>query len=206
LCEVIKAYACFNKWLDAIYWVGCLKCRQEFCCPESFVRQGGNFMAKVLMCSVFIGMLAGASAVSANVIRYNSVRPDIPVAVAVEVSPEKNTVYLSGTLPSLKDVPPHTDSSIISATQAQTVSVLRSIEKKLNDLGLGIEDVVKMQVFLVGDPAKGGTMDYSGFMEGYKQFFGTAQQPNLPSRTVVQVAALAHPRFLVEIEVTAIRP
>jgi enamine deaminase RidA (YjgF/YER057c/UK114 family) len=67
-------------------------------------------------------------------------------------------------------------------------------------------DVVKMQVFLVGDPAKGGKMDFAGFMDGYTQYFGTEAQPNLPSRSVMQVAALAAPGFLVEIEVTAVRP
>ena len=53
-------------------------------------------------------------------------------------------------------------------------SVLKSIEKTLDGLGLKMGDVVKMQVFLVGDPAKGGKMDFAGFMEGYTQFFGTA--------------------------------
>jgi enamine deaminase RidA (YjgF/YER057c/UK114 family) len=67
-------------------------------------------------------------------------------------------------------------------------------------------DIVKMQVFLVGDPGHGNTMDFAGFMKGYTQFFGTPEQPKLPSRSTVQVAALANPGFLVEIEVTAVRP
>jgi len=67
-------------------------------------------------------------------------------------------------------------------------------------------DVVKMQVFLAGDPAKEGKMDFSGFMEAYSQFYGTAEQPNLPVRSTMQVAALVNPSFLVEIEVTAVRP
>jgi enamine deaminase RidA (YjgF/YER057c/UK114 family) len=63
-----------------------------------------------------------------------------------------------------------------------------------------------MQAFLVGDPAKGGEMDFAGFMKSYSKFFGTAEQPNLPVRSVVKVAGLASPAFLVEIEVTAVRP
>jgi len=66
--------------------------------------------------------------------------------------------------------------------------------------------VVKMTVFLVGDPAKGGRMDFAGLMEAYREKFGTAAQPNLPTRSAVQVAALANPGWLVEIEVTAVRP
>jgi enamine deaminase RidA (YjgF/YER057c/UK114 family) len=45
-------------------------------------------------------------------------------------------------------------------------------------------------------------MDFKAFMEGYNQFFGGAQR-NLPARSVVGVAALANPGFLVEIEVVA---
>ena len=67
-------------------------------------------------------------------------------------------------------------------------------------------DVVKMHAFLVGDPATGGKLDFAGFMKGYTQFFGTPEQPNLPVRSAVQVAALAGPGMLVEIEVTAVRP
>jgi enamine deaminase RidA (YjgF/YER057c/UK114 family) len=47
-------------------------------------------------------------------------------------------------------------------------------------------------------------MDFKAFMEGYTQFFG-GNQPNLPARSVVGVAALANPGFLVEIEVIAAR-
>ena len=76
----------------------------------------------------------------------------------------------------------------------------------LESLHLTLGDVIKMQAFLVGDPAKGGKLDFEGFMQGYTQFFGTPAQPNLPVRSALQVAALANPGFLVEIEVTAVRP
>jgi enamine deaminase RidA (YjgF/YER057c/UK114 family) len=73
-------------------------------------------------------------------------------------------------------------------------------------MNLTMKDVVKMQAFLVADPAKENRMDFAGFMEGYTQFFGTAEQPNLPSRSVMAVAGLVNPGWLVEIEVTAVRP
>ncbi|MEO0973643.1 MAG: Rid family hydrolase, partial [Pseudomonadota bacterium] len=38
------------------------------------------------------------------------------------------------------------------------------------------------------------------------QFFGTEAQPNLPARSAVQVAGLAAPGMLVEIEVIIARP
>jgi enamine deaminase RidA (YjgF/YER057c/UK114 family) len=70
-------------------------------------------------------------------------------------------------------------------------------------LGLSLGDVVKMTVFLVGDPATGGKMDFKGFSEAYAQFFGTAGQPNVVARSTMQVSALVNPGWLVEIEVIA---
>ena len=61
----------------------------------------------------------------------------------------------------------------------------------------------RMQVFLV---AEEGKVDFSGFMKGYTQFFGTEAQPKLPVRSAVEVAALANPGWLIEIEVSAVRP
>ncbi len=68
-----------------------------------------------------------------------------------------------------------------------------------------MSDVVKMNVFLVGDPAKGGAMDFEGLMKAYARHFGTSAQPSLPARTTVQVVALPMPGALVEIEVVAAR-
>jgi enamine deaminase RidA (YjgF/YER057c/UK114 family) len=73
-------------------------------------------------------------------------------------------------------------------------------------LGVGFGDVIKMQVFMVGDPALGGKMDFDGFMKAYTQYFGTAEQPNLPARSAFQIAGLAGDGMLIEIEVVLARP
>lgn len=44
-------------------------------------------------------------------------------------------------------------------TRQQTLSVLTKIKAQLESMGLGMGDVVKMTVFLVGVPEKGGRMD-----------------------------------------------
>jgi enamine deaminase RidA (YjgF/YER057c/UK114 family) len=67
-------------------------------------------------------------------------------------------------------------------------------------------DVVKMQVFLVGDPELDGRMDFDGLMRACRKFFGTEAQPNLPARSALQIAGLVAPVMLVEIEVVAVRP
>lgn len=129
-----------------------------------------------------------------------------PISAAVEVPPGKTLVYLSGMVAPLLDATAAKDSvAAYGNTQAQTVGALKAIQSELEQLHLTMGDVIKMQAFLVGDPAQGGRMDFAGFMQGYTQFFGTATQPHLPVRSALQVAALANPGYLVEIEVTAVR-
>jgi enamine deaminase RidA (YjgF/YER057c/UK114 family) len=151
--------------------------------------------------------LITGSAAADEIVRHKIPNSDFPIAQAVEVPAGKTTVYVSGAVPTVVD--DKAEKGTLAAygdTRTQTVSVFKSIEKTLDGLGLKMSDVIRMQVFLVGDPDKGGKMDFAGFMDGYTQFFGTKEQPNLPARSVFQVAGLASPAFLVEIEVTAVRP
>jgi enamine deaminase RidA (YjgF/YER057c/UK114 family) len=142
-----------------------------------------------------------------EVIRHRTPGSNFPIAAAVEVPAGKATVYVSGMVPRVtNDQAPRNSIAAFGDTKTQTVSVLQAIEQALQRLDLAMKDVVKMQVFLVADPGKENRMDFAGFMEGYTQFFGTAQQPNLPARSVLAVAGLVNPGWLVEIEVTAVRP
>jgi enamine deaminase RidA (YjgF/YER057c/UK114 family) len=152
-------------------------------------------------------LMAAAPAFAADVVRHKIPNSTFPISAAVEVPAGKTLVFLSGAVPPVADATAPKDTpQAYGDTRTQTVGVLTSIDKQLKGMGLSLGDVVKMQVFLVGDPAKGGKMDFAGFMAGYTQFFGTPAQPNLPSRSAMQVAGLASPNFLVEIEVTAVRP
>ena len=129
-----------------------------------------------------------------------------PISAAVEIPAGKTLVFLSGMVPPVADPKAPKDSiAAYGDTKTQTIGALTNIKGTLEGMHLTMGDVVKMQAFLVGDPAKGGKLDFEGFMQGYTQFFGTPAQPNLPVRSALQVAALANPGFLVEIEVTAVR-
>jgi len=129
-----------------------------------------------------------------------------PIASAVEVPAGRSLVFVSGTVPPVVDDKAERGSlAAYGDTRTQTQGVLKAIERQLQAQGLGLGDVVKMQVFLVGDPAKGGKMDFDGFMAAYREFYGTPAQPNLPARSVMQVAGLVVPGWLVEIEVIAAR-
>jgi enamine deaminase RidA (YjgF/YER057c/UK114 family) len=88
-------------------------------------------------------------------------------------------------------------------TAAQTKSILTKLKANLESMGWSMGDIVKMTVFLVGVPEKGGKMDAPAMNEVFKTFFGSADQPNKPTRSTVQVAALGRPTTLVEIEAIA---
>jgi enamine deaminase RidA (YjgF/YER057c/UK114 family) len=157
--------------------------------------------AALLRNRICIGILAaatacgGAPAMAQSVTRVPLPNSDFPISEGVWVG---DTLYLSGML----------DSSVAKGqpgdTETQTVHALDTIKHALAEQHLSLGDVVMMHVYLAGDPAQGGKMDFTGFMKGYTQYFGTKDQPNKPARSAMQVAALALPGALVEIEVTAV--
>lgn len=140
-------------------------------------------------------LLAPLTVTAQDVIRHK--RPNgssFPISAAVEVPAGRTMVYLSGMVPPVVDATVAKDSvAAYGDTLTQTIGVLKVFEAELASLHLGMGDVVKMPVFLVGDPATGGKLDFAGFMQGYMQFFGTKARPVLPVRSAMQVAALAVP-------------
>ena len=147
-------------------------------------------------------LLCGA-AQAADIVRHKIPNSDFPIALAVTIPPTATIHFISGQVPAVVNKEAAGDSlAAFGDTKTQTETVLKKIKEILEGMKLQMSDVVKMQVFLVGDPAKGGKADTKGFMEGYPQYFGGAQ-PNLPARAVVQVAGLSNPGWLVEIEVVA---
>jgi enamine deaminase RidA (YjgF/YER057c/UK114 family) len=157
---------------------------------------------------LLLAMAASLPAAAADVVRHKLPNNStFPISAAVEVPAGRTTVYLSGMVPPVHDASAPKDSvAAYGDTRTQALAVLEAIGAQLKSMQLGFGDVVKMQVFLVGDPGNGGRMDFAGFMAAYTQFFGTKQQPSLPARSAMQVAGLANPGFLVEIEVIAVRP
>jgi enamine deaminase RidA (YjgF/YER057c/UK114 family) len=130
--------------------------------------------------------------------------PKSAIASVVTVPAGYDTIYVSGMVPPMID--PKGDPALTATfgdTKTQTMGVLKRIEDALKSQGATMGDVVMMRVLLVGDPAKGGKMDFAGMMEAYKTYFGTAEQPNKPSRITSQVAGLVAGGMLVEIEVQA---
>jgi len=147
-----------------------------------------------------VGLTGAASA--QDIVRGGD--PKSAIASVVTVPAGYDTIYVSGMVPPMLD--PKGDPALTATygdTKTQTVGVLKRIEDALKSQGATMGDVVMMRVLLVGDPAKGGKMDFAGMMESYKTFFGTAEQPNKPARITSQVAGLVAGGMLVEIEVQA---
>ena len=131
---------------------------------------------------------------------------DFPISASIWVPGNAELVFLSGTLADVaKPDAPAGSIERLGNTETQTASVLAKLAKELEASSLTFADVVKMNVFMVGDPAKGGAMDFEGLMKAYTRYFGAASQGKLPTRTTVQVAGLPLPGALVEIEVIAAR-
>jgi enamine deaminase RidA (YjgF/YER057c/UK114 family) len=147
-------------------------------------------------------------AVGAQTQTNNNVRhiqdADRPIATGVWVG---DTLYLSGQLSPVTPADAiKATAAIYGDTETQSMSALTKIQAALKTEGLTMGDVVMMHVYLAGDPAKGGKLDFTGMMAAYTRFFGTKDQPNKPARSAMQVAALAAPWASVEIEVIAVRP
>jgi 2-iminobutanoate/2-iminopropanoate deaminase len=150
----------------------------------------------------FVAATVTTTALAAPIVRHTNPPPAI-ILGGVTIPPGAEIVMLSGQLANPID-PAKTDSiEAFGDTKTQTISTFNKIKAALAKLGYSMSDIVKLTVFVAGDPKLAGKMDFAGFNAGYKEFFGTTENPNLVARSTVQVAALAGPNFLIEIEAIA---
>jgi len=165
-------------------------------------------MRKVqLLVAAALAFAAFAVPAQAQISRLAGTNPKSPIAEAVTVPlPGYKLYFISGT-PAAPAKPelPKTDPKRMGDTPTQTDSSLDRLGDTLKKLGLGFGDVVQAHVFLAGDPAKGGDIDFAGMNAEWSKKFGTPDQPNKPARSTVKVAGLATPGGLVEIEFIAVK-
>lgn len=77
---------------------------------------------------------------------------------------------------------------------AQTVYILRKIERALKEAGATLQDVIRTRVFIVR------TEDWEQVGRAHGEFFSAIR----PASTMVTVKELIGPEYLVEIEVDAV--
>lgn len=141
---------------------------------------------------------------SAGIVRVPIANANVPISLAVRVPAGAETIYFSGLTPGVSN--PDAPKGSLAAygdTETQANSAFERLGAALKSQGLGFGDVVLLHVYLVGDPAKDGKLDFAGLQAAYGKHFGTAEQPNKPARSTFQVAALAGPGLLIEIEAIA---
>jgi enamine deaminase RidA (YjgF/YER057c/UK114 family) len=151
---------------------------------------------KILSAAVFASLMVASAATAQNV--HDNPRNGF-ISQAVKVPAGSETLYVSGITPDV--VPGAPAATPFGDTKTQVISVLTKIEAIMKGQGYSLSDTVMMRVLLVGDPAKGGGMDFAGMMEGYTQFYGPLK--NKPARITSQVAGLVRPGMYAEIEVQA---
>ena len=157
----------------------------------------------VYLCS-FVALLFVGTAVFAQppdeITFYGSEESSISSAVAVPAG--RAQYWVSGT------VPPQIDEDAEGvaaygdmATQAR--GVFERIQTQLEEVGLGLGDVIYLRVYLV---AEEGEVDYSSFFEVYGEFFNNEENPVKVGRSTVAVAGLVLPGWLIEIDALAVFP
>ena len=155
--------------------------------------------------ALLVAGTAGAQAVERYTLPATPAGPAM-ILQGAKVKAGSDILYLSGQLASpidpTKPMGPGMTMADYGDAKTQTISTLNKIKAALAAHGYAMSDVFKMTVFAAADP-KLGKMDFAGINEGFKQFFGSADNPNTVARSAFQVAALAGPNFLVEIEVIA---
>jgi enamine deaminase RidA (YjgF/YER057c/UK114 family) len=158
-------------------------------------------MKKIISLAIAAALIAPAaltsSAMAAPIARVGTPEAAISSMVFVPAG-LYDSAYVAGITPGAPGQP------LPVGTEAQTFDVLTKIKKMLNDKGMDMGDIVMLRVFLNPDPDKGGTADRAGMGNAYKKFFGTAEQPNKPSRTTIQVPPGGPGRF-VEIDAIAMK-
>ena len=160
----------------------------------------------IALAACAIALPACASA-QGEVVRIQR-NPSAIILEAARVNAGADVIHVSGQLASPVDpaMPMSAVDSIadMGDTRAQTISCLEKIRDILATQGFTMSDVVKLNLFVMPDPAT-GKMDFAGVNEGFRTFFGTAETPETVARSTFQVAALVGPHYLIEIDAIAAR-
>jgi len=126
-----------------------------------------------------------------NVERMSTSRAPTPLARYSQAIRAENTLYLQGIIP----IDPDTGRVVVGDIEIHSRRVFESMKAILESAEMGMENVVKVTVFLAD------LADYSKFNEIYNAYFGTEPPP---ARTTVGSNLLLGARL--EIDAIAYKP
>lgn len=137
---------------------------------------------------------------SCSSLKRYPMKTDFPISSGVELSSHSKVLYLSGAIPKVYNSSAKKYSlAYWGDFKTQVKTTLDSIKESLIEKGYTLNDIVKMNVYIV--PDKNGKLPFSDFMKVYLDYF---QEPAFyPARTVVGTPVLALDNLLIEIEVIA---
>lgn len=115
----------------------------------------------------------------------------------IMIPPGAETLYLSGS--GARQMEDGTWGDM----EQQTIDTFNRFRENLEAEGWSMSDIVQVRAFAVA--GEYGLLDFDGFNRGYRQFFGTEDNPMKPVRSFVEIAGLVVPGWLVEIEIRAAR-
>lgn len=128
-----------------------------------------------------------------------------PVSRAVRITAPQEIVAFSAQYPAVIDEQANPESmAAFGDTATQTRTTLARVASVLKEVDMTLENLVSMQAYLVAEPGL-GKIDFAGFNQACKDFFKSDEASHFPARTVVQVAGLVNPGWLIEIEIVAAR-
>jgi 2-iminobutanoate/2-iminopropanoate deaminase len=139
-------------------------------------------MSKTIATSIaLLAVLSGASLASAQaaapgagksvIVRHANTPPGL-ILQGATVSSGAKMLYLSGQLaapidPASKTPPAQLTIADFGDTKTQTISVFTKIKTILAAQGYAMSDIVKLTVFVAGDPKLGGKMDFAGMNDAF---------------------------------------
>jgi len=151
--------------------------------------------ARSSICAGLLAVLVFGPAHGQEIRKINP--PSVPKPVAAyshvaEVPPGTRLLFLAG------QVGNRADGSLPDGVEDQAVQALENIRLILAAQGAGPQDIVKLTFYVAAKPASLAKLN----AKRAEMFAGTAPPPS----TWIQVAGLARPEYLVEIEAVAAVP
>jgi 2-iminobutanoate/2-iminopropanoate deaminase len=164
--------------------------------PEEPTASRRDFVAAAVTLAAAVGASDSAQAQTPGNLKFSNppgMSKPTTYSHVVEVSGPHRTVYIAGQTGS------DANGKIAQGFRAQAVQVMENLKLALAAVGGGFEHVVKLNSYLTDIGANAD--EFRTVRAGY-----FANKAALPAATLVQVARLANPDYLLEVEAIAILP